>query len=245
MNVYVYDVTGERPWEIIVPNIKLLDNHSLNIPTKGDLLIIHSTDYNDSAQESYVEGNNSPYILWISTSPQNINKTKEHFYRYALPHKTVETHLFWNGLNTFIKFLKEKGVAKWDLLYGSINHLIALSILCQGFLAAHGEKGFKILDDQLQQKAEKNKGTTELRSWWDPALKDIINGTGIKDSEILAELEMTGRDYGIVKKLIESIRDYNNQYFVNGKLKTNKKQVERFTVLVNESYGTLTEILNG
>lgn len=63
-------------------------------------------------------------------------------------------------------------------------HLIALSILCQGYLAAHGEERFKISDDKLQEKAENNKDTTELQNWWKPAL-----GKNTEGKELYSELE--------------------------------------------------------
>ena len=37
-----------------------------------------------------------------------------------------------------------------------LNHLIALSILCQGFLAAHDVEGFRVNDIELQNKAIEN-----------------------------------------------------------------------------------------
>lgn len=101
----------------------------------------------------------------------------------------------------------------------SYSHLIALSILCQGYLAAHGDDdSINKLSDELKRgvqdlikglpdglkktvQTEDNKNKTKGKSWWTSALGD-------DDSKIQGELEavQNGEEYKTkVQNLITAI----------------------------------------
>jgi hypothetical protein len=79
--------------------------------------------------------------------------------------------------------------------------LPTLSILCQGYLVAHGEGDFGISDDLLD-KAKNNIDKTQKRDWWKPAL-----GKEHKGDELLEELEVKDKDNVSIKGLIKAIND--------------------------------------
>jgi len=114
----------------------------------------------------------------------------------------------------------------------SLNHLIALSILCQGYLAAHDIEGFKVPDDELQKKAAKSKITTEIPRWWEPALDDVINKRKeVEKSKIYEELKAGSeniKDYEKITNLVKAI--------------INDEKAD-FTVKVSKAYENLKEIL--
>lgn len=91
---------------------------------------------------------------------------------------------------------------------------------------------------------------TELRTWWEPALGDIISGKikDIKDSEIGKELEAEGKngeDIRLLKIIKDNQDDDGIEYFENGKLKNEEgnNKITEFTKKVNAAYGQLKEIL--
>lgn len=124
------------------------------------------------------------------------------------------------------------------------THLIALSILCHGFLVAHGEKDnlhewvsvWENLSSNLKEGDYqlKTKSKTEERGWWKPALENNYSG-----DELKKELFNSNKSEKI-NVLIDFIRDSKNEMLI-----TNTQQGETFTILVNEAYENLSEILEG
>lgn len=115
-------------------------------------------------------------------------------------------------------------------------HLIALSILCQGYLASHGGAGLDGWDkvpDELKNKVqtEDNKNKTKGKSWWTSAL-------GNDESKIQNELNAVPDDPKINKhdiiKLITAI-------YTNGDTLPNGKDGN----LVAKAYSALKSILKG
>jgi len=132
------------------------------------------------------------------------------------------------------------------ILYNMRNpYLIAFSILCQGYLAAHGQNDtlhgwecfwknlpIDLQDDKFQLKT---RSETEGRRWWEPALGNNYSG-----KELENELFDSNKSGKKIKELIESIRDNKNEMLI-----ADTQQRENFTNLVNEAYKNLTEILMG
>ncbi len=118
MKIYVFDVTGNRHWSKNVGDITTLEAQGLAIPSKDDLLIIHFTDYRNYRQDyTYREGEDQPYILWVSGgSPETINTRKQHWYQERLEHNIDKNHQFFVKLKSFIDRLKT-GIYDWTLLY--------------------------------------------------------------------------------------------------------------------------------
>jgi len=129
----------------------------------------------------------------------------------------------------------------WKYIYKniSLNHLIALSILCQGYLAAHDVEGFKVTDIELQNRAIENCRKTEGRKWWEPVLDDAINeGKAVEKGKIYEELKVvneSNKDNVKITKLVNTIKD--------DELKRNDSNIKAFTNIVIEAYGQLTKVL--
>jgi len=133
-------------------------------------------------------------------------------------------------------------------------HLIALSILCQGYLAANKEylndeeRIIKLPEGISIPKGKKE--NTRRREWWEPAL-----GKECKGNELNKELETVDADkdkkHDIVclMKIIrdEKVKNDDNEivYFEKGKLesKEDDSKINEFTEKVNKAYGQLTKIL--
>ena len=122
-------------------------------------------------------------------------------------------------------------------------HLIALSILCQGYLAVHEKidlpEGISISEDK--------KGNTIKRDWWKPALGDVINERKrVNESEIYEQLKVASENFKVYEKITNlgnAIQDDDKKYFDNGKLKEDDINIQVFTNLVIEAYGQLTKII--
>ncbi len=116
-------------------------------------------------------------------------------------------------------------------------HLISLSILCQGYLTAHGAEGFEISDDELQKKALNNKVTTEMKNWWKPAMDDIINGAKVNDSRIGLELNAVGLTNANIQ-LEEIAKEYEG-----GNPDSAEKFIESKIEIVKNAYTILSDFL--
>ena len=123
----------------------------------------------------------------------------------------------------------------------SINHLIALSILCQGYLAAHDVEEFSVSDSGLQKKAVENQEKTEVKDWWKPALGEDYKGKALNE-ELEARDEEKKDANKAINDLTNIISKDDNAYFDNGKLKDEDCIIAKFTDRVNAAYGQLTVI---
>lgn len=85
-------------------------------------------------------------------------------------------------------------------------HLIALSILCQGYLAAHGNielpKGISI--------SEEKKKLTVGKGWWSPVFSEHELGREFRDTEIYKELSASRCDSSKIQDFFVKIKEINN-----------------------------------
>ena len=151
----------------------------------------------------------------------------------------------WN-IKTFIDAVVKDKQNPFDYLARKIpSHLIALSILCQGFLAAHGKKDnlhewvsvWENLSNDLKDGDYQlgTKSKTEGRGWWEPALGNNYRGEKLEN-----ELLDSKKSDKIINELTAFIRENKNEMLI-----TDIQQRENFTNLVNEAYKNITEILKG
>jgi len=229
MNTYVFDRTGDRPWDKQKPPITKLITDQLKTPSKNDLLIIHKKDY-DSISSEFNTDDNKPYILWITGgTPGATNELKEHFYKYSLPHKTNLNHPFWNCLKSFIDHLGEKGIAKWELLYcyNTPNYLIALNLLCQGICIAKDENEKKKLPKGVTVNVKELERTKKQKWWTDVLGKDF-------KEKIETELASLTEDKNIKEPIIELLKAIENCQI----------QEETFKKILKEANNALKKFFN-
>lgn len=90
------------------------------------------------------------------------------------------------------------------------KHLIALSILCQGYLAAHGQTkeltGWEKVPDEFKEKVKSKADNTEKKSWWTSAL-------GNDEFKIQDELKAVPDDKDNKKK---DVQDLITAIYTNG-----------------------------
>lgn len=131
-------------------------------------------------------------------------------------------------------FCNEGTQEKFGALWGKIQkkspdtlpHLIALSILCQGYLAAHEQID---VPKELKGKVKSKAGETKKKDWWTSAL-----GTN-NQSTIEDELKAVPDDEDIKK---ENVRKLITAIYTNGDPMPNGN-------LVAEAYSALKSILQG
>ncbi len=102
-------------------------------------------------------------------------------------------------------------------------HIIALSILCQGYLAAHEGKDLNGWNDSMIGLLVSDAETkTEDKSWWQPAFEKKDNEKEIKQSDdfsqtiISDEISSIGKackDSSAIKNLFDKIKGLNVQSF--------------------------------
>lgn len=131
-------------------------------------------------------------------------------------------------------------------------HIIALSILCQGYLAAHGKKdslrGWEDVCNNLPHNLKgenfqlKTKSKTEEKDWWEPALEADFNG-----EKLVKELKTMDKDKKAIEcliKIIKNKKDENSKLYFDDKGKiVNGGMTQKFTGKVTEAYENLTKIL--
>jgi len=117
------------------------------------------------------------------------------------------------------------------------SYLIALSILCQGYLTAHWEdigndnkdnlsglRTWDTLDDNIKNTVKSNKRKTEGQDWWKPAFEDVFEKSGDKNAmkqnaefertSICNELKSIGKEckeIGAIEALFNVIKEVNGQ----------------------------------
>jgi hypothetical protein len=251
----------KREWPDKIEGIDIVRVDSLDKRTEGDILlyVLHFTDF-DNLQKTgnglgvFVDTNpNWPTnVLWYTGGgiPEDIKLTG-HKYKIKVPHNIKKDDNFFKSLSALINEINKKGISEevWKVLYPSNTHLVALSILCHGYLAAHGEtanlNGWKevwedlpknVKDDKCQLTKEK-RDMTEERKWWYPAL-----GKEYKSKYLKNELETVGeekKDYKIIKIIEDKKDEEENVFFENGETtdihRLKKNRVDEFTNLVNKT----------
>ena len=114
-------------------------------------------------------------------------------------------------------------------------HLIALSILCQGYLAAHGGNGLKGWDGLLDdlKRAAKSNWPKVKKDWWIPAFgtETDFKNTGV-GKDLMAMGKDCEKDKGAIKALFNAIQESNGKDFAD-------------TYKVTKAYGCIKEILKG
>lgn len=184
------------------------------VASRTDILLyaIHSTDYKDNRQGACfrTELNQIPQnILWYSGSRASIiGEWPGHIYKHNVAHGIGNNDPFFQAIESLVKKIKGKpGIEEsdWDALYSEKDCLVALSILCQGYLAAHGGDGLKgwgSLSEDLKKTAVSKKEGTEDKTWW--VLKEDFIG------RVKAQLDNVNEKTegkGEIKKMIAMMED--------------------------------------
>ena len=152
-------------------------------------------------------------IMTKHSKKQNIR-----FHPYISPSITSQTMRQEWDINAFVHAVINQEENPFDrLVRKGTPHLIALSILCQGYLAARGGGGLNVWNDSLQGMLISDaKERTEKPDWWDPVWED--DGTGIEKE--LKQIEDDGNEEtkeakGKVQELISKIRDAKKEEAAN------------------------------
>lgn len=218
-----------------------------------------------------IDSNNKNIIVWTHNTDNIACDTINKLFKNSTPHcnsfshqspyHAVETFMFDVCKNNENNFESEfKKLIEYSLKKNSKPHLIALSILCQGYLAAHGGNGldgWKNLPENLRKivQSKGNKKKTEERSWWKSALGDNYNAKDLNKELETVDKEKNQESIKSINCLIDIIKDgkVNNKdgteiiYFVNGEDGEEKKlengKVEEFTGKVGKAYGHIKDIL--
>lgn len=122
--------------------------------------------------------------------------------------KNLKMHINKNCENIAENLIRES-------LKQSIPYLIALSILCQGYLAAHGGNGLKGWDGlsfDLKEAAKLNWPNVK-NDWWEPVFG---TETSFEKTGVYNELQAMGKeckDADAIKNLFKAIRKSNGNDF--------------------------------
>lgn len=197
----------------------------------GDLVFVHATNHSfwiEKAQEN--QGIDFVFMSRASGFKRE-DKWPDNIHICKYPADKLEQ---FDKVKRFFQELSS-GNRLWDLLIpDSKNHLIALSILCQGYLAAHGGEGLgeewkKLIEtnSNLKQTVEAKKGDTLNKDeWWKKVL-------GEDDTQIQGELDSVQNSW---KKKVQDL--INGIYKKNGNMPSNG-------TLVADAYSALKSILQG
>lgn len=198
--------------------------------TTHTILFIHINNKKAVAFiKDYCEMFQNIYITSTSPSTEQLRKIqncdKVKLFDFPILNETTWKSLDWssaisrweNGEDFPINYLKPKGK----------THLIALSILCQGYLAAHWDEidnekkeslyELKSLPDEMKKNAQSNKNKTKGHGWWHPAFNnDDLEKKDLKDTRLGMELILLGKackDSTAIKNLFDVIKLLNGQSF--------------------------------
>lgn len=233
------------------------DTNTNAIPPNGLFLLVNPSCLNNVGEGEYVfcnivkslfdseEIKKKDFVLWLhedDTINETIMKTlndltkpiKFHHDNNSNPDETEknqppEVFMFnvcKNGQDNFEQEFRK--LIECSLKRKYSPHIIALSIRCQGYLAAHEN----IDNPEVKEETEKQK-------WWYPNIKEVSD----LKSKISKELEPFGKDVEDIQ-LIKSIIDEKNKYF-DGNNKLRDEKIEEFTSNVNGANAKLIEILTG
>jgi len=215
-----------------------------NLPDAINLLVLHNND-----EGSWKELQKEADITVRYTGGDITEKTDESKGIYWIQRSVVKgTEIDKKDADEITNWAKDKienrETSIPHILRDSSNsYLTALSILCQGYLAAHGAKYIlkgwdevwnklseKIRDDKNPyQLVEDKRKNTEAKRWWKGAL-------GADQAEILKELNATpigkNAEKEKVQALIDTIYNEDGDTLPNGEL-------------VAETYTALESILMG
>jgi len=143
------------------------------------IYFVHPGD-NQTAWEVFANNdeNVNVHIMFASSQPDSLKSACSTIYCIKQPLPSIAKYLKDNPakLKTF-KISCDLGTPDWAAFEPvNLSRLIAISILCQGYLAVHGsisQKGFAISED-------KRKGTNNA-DWWEPAFgnKHIFTDTDL------------------------------------------------------------------
>lgn len=136
-----------------------------------------------------IKSNNKNIIVWTHTGDTIASeKIKElfgdkcDFFAFSHTEPNHEVEVLMENICTDNDFENRfSGFIEYSLLKKAKPHLIALYILCEGYLAAHDE-GLSGWNDNLKNllKIEGAKDKTEKKDWWKPALGDDLQGKEIE-----------------------------------------------------------------
>jgi len=169
------------------------------------LAFVHTGDQTGNTMQDWrnvSNGQGERYVIFLSSASiadRNINSKTI----YCLNRSIRE---FLSDTVRVDKFKKscENGEPDWGILAHLRNsYLIALAILCQGYLAAHeGTALYKKLPEDIRGKVKAKKTTTEKLLWW-----EIIT----KSDDINKEIEaLKGDIKKTIDKLVSALKDNTN-----------------------------------
>lgn len=101
------------------------------------------------------------------------------------------------------------------------THIIALSILCQGYLSAHGK--IEGLPDSLKKIAQENQSQVN-QAWWMPAL-----GEELKGEELIKELEALNKI-----TIFGKLKEDGHQAVINALTIENGEQLTKLVTTIHE-----------
>ena len=179
--------------------------HDFGQKSSPCLAFVHTGDQTDNTMHDWLNvsnGQGKRYVIFLSSASiadRNINSKTI----YCLNRSITE---FLSDTVRVDEFKKscEKGEPDWGILAPLRNsYLIALAILCQGYLAAHeGTALYKKLPEDIRGKVKAKKTTTEKLLWW-----EIIT----KSDDINKEIEaLKGDIKKTIDKLVSALKDNTN-----------------------------------
>lgn len=236
---YFNNITED--WNYIVTNGR--DYKKDELLDSFNFVLINQCKWGDSDVSkliSKIQRKNKKNIIWSHRGIGNDCKPilKDNIINMLNLHIFADfSHGENSAAESFLEALKNNSATykqKFDFLISESikkNHLIAISILCQGYLAAHGVDGFKV--EGFQEIVKKNKGMTETTGWWKPALEENLNGEKLieelkaidKDDEFM---RLNGSEDNVIRCLIIYTKDKLTELvikintFVNDKILSSK-----------------------
>jgi len=151
-----------------------------NLPNRTDILLMHGSDYGNSIQRvnsQLTEGRTSSFVFNGSGDPPSIDG----FQRIIRPTDVSGFGLTKKHAKEIIDYTFSSGEPAMlpSCCYPTAKHLVALDILAQGFLFAHGllelpKVQITVGDEAMRRRRE----LTEMERWW-------LDGLGVKTSKEL------------------------------------------------------------
>jgi hypothetical protein len=164
----LFDKSGSRDWPGFLGGVKICKADSVSTfvsykPKDVLLYVIHWTDFKDSNEvnsKGQFRQFNYKNVLWYSGEAATIPRSLPgHTYNTNVPHGIKKNDNFFNLIAKLINGINVHGIKEdvWNALYPHENtHLVAISILCQGYLIVHAEskerdKYWNVIKPSLQQ----------------------------------------------------------------------------------------------
>ncbi len=227
MNKAYFDWRNIKAIKTFFENYNFDNITSINQINNYDLIFIHTG--NNDVWKKKAKDNSDKQFVFINTVTIKGEHDSDNIHYCLYPADKLKDYK--KAIDFFEKLENE---VDWSLLQPEPikTHLIALSILCQGYLAANAPKKIRL----LKEVAVTNKKLTLQKDWWKPAL-----GDDYKEDKLDKELETITKNIEDIK-LIEEIRNKKSQYFDDGN-NLKSEYIKIFTEIVNKSFLIIEEVL--